>query len=103
MLCKPLTLTVALALAATYATAAPAIVCAVCPSTIFFSGQTRKLTLSREESGDLQCNYDTPAISGFSPTCLYANNGGILLETNAGTACPSVAATKTETSSFCTA
>ena len=39
------------------ATPAPALTtCAVCAPTIFFSGQTRKLTLAREEgSNTLQC------------------------------------------------
>ncbi|PPQ65447.1 hypothetical protein CVT26_000099 [Gymnopilus dilepis] len=60
-----------------------AVSCAVCAPTIFFDGLTRTLTLSREEeSNTLQCNYDTPAISGFSPACLYQNVNGQLIFTN---------------------
>ncbi|KAJ6579677.1 hypothetical protein DFH09DRAFT_1147240 [Mycena vulgaris] len=51
---------------------AAAVSCGVCSPTIFYSGLTRNLTLTREEgSNTVQCNYDTPPISGFSPGCLY--------------------------------
>ncbi|KAF4616797.1 hypothetical protein D9613_008252 [Agrocybe pediades] len=64
--------------------------CPSCPSTITEFGTTYKLTLSREEAGNiLQCNYDNPPISGFSPYCVYQNPAGQLIFSNV--ACPSQA------------
>ncbi|KAF9063846.1 hypothetical protein BDP27DRAFT_1451079 [Rhodocollybia butyracea] len=64
--------------------------CAVCPSSIVFEGQTRTLTLAEEETGNIiQCNYDTPAISGLNPFCVYNNIGGALVFSNTGGACTS--------------
>ncbi|KAK7690097.1 hypothetical protein QCA50_006743 [Cerrena zonata] len=85
------------------ASPAPAVTsCAKCAPTIVFGGVTRTLTLAREEEmNTLQCNYDLPAISGFSPACLYANVNGALLFTNAGSSCPSVATIVTQTSPPC--
>ncbi|PPQ80520.1 hypothetical protein CVT25_001550 [Psilocybe cyanescens] len=55
-----------------FATGAAAVSCAVCAPSITFQGAVRTLTLNRQESGNtVQCNYDTPAIPGFSPGCLY--------------------------------
>ncbi|KAJ7075726.1 hypothetical protein B0H15DRAFT_649753 [Mycena belliarum] len=91
-------LTTAIVLAVVYFSASTsAVSCGVCNATIFFSGLTRTLTLMREEgSNTVQCNYDTPAISGFSPACLYRNVDGVLIFTNTGPtltslpgACPS--------------
>ncbi|KAF8902891.1 hypothetical protein CPB84DRAFT_816935 [Gymnopilus junonius] len=56
-----------------FSTGAAAITCAVCPSSIVFEGLTRTLTTTREDTGNtIQCAYNTPATSGFSPACLYA-------------------------------
>ncbi|KAJ7099848.1 hypothetical protein C8R43DRAFT_1114755 [Mycena crocata] len=80
--------TTALALALTtvsFSNSATAVNCGVCGPTIFFRSLTRTLTLMREEgSNTVQCNYDTPAISGFSPACLYRNVDGVLIFTNTG-------------------
>ncbi|KAF9549175.1 hypothetical protein CPC08DRAFT_769127 [Agrocybe pediades] len=63
--------------------------CAVCPSSITFVF-TQTLTLSRIETGNIiQCNYDNPPISGFSPTCVYDFTSGELIFENA--TCPSQA------------
>ncbi|KAH9475996.1 hypothetical protein JR316_0011563 [Psilocybe cubensis] len=112
----------ALLTALSLATGAAAVTCAVCAPTITFSGVVRTLTLVRQESGNtVQCNYDTPAIPGFSPGCLYGvstrllkmfgngtgkvnvyldlqNVNGALIFTNAGTACPSTIPLVTKTS-----
>ncbi|KAF9461622.1 hypothetical protein BDZ94DRAFT_1263293 [Collybia nuda] len=62
-----------------------AVNCGVCAPTIFFQGQTRTLTLTRQGSGNqVQCNYDSPAIPGFSPGCLYRNVDGQITFTNTG-------------------
>ncbi|KAI0095292.1 hypothetical protein BDY19DRAFT_917159 [Irpex rosettiformis] len=88
----PLALAIAALLGGTTASPTPALTCVSCPPSIVFEGVTRTLTLSREETGNtLQCNYDTPAISGFSPGCLYSNNGGTLIFSNTGGACPNPA------------
>ncbi|KAJ7799681.1 hypothetical protein B0H14DRAFT_2902431 [Mycena olivaceomarginata] len=56
-----------------FSTGAAAVSCGVCAPTI------------REEgSNTVQCNYDTPAISGFSPGCLYRNVDGVVIFTNTG-------------------
>ncbi|KAJ7499923.1 hypothetical protein FB451DRAFT_47497 [Mycena latifolia] len=103
-------LSTALALAVvSFSAGTAAINCGVCNSTIFYSGLTRTLTLMREEGGNtVQCNYDTPAISGFSPGCLYRNVDGVLTFTNTGAtltslpgACPSVIPLITKTTSTC--
>ncbi|KAJ7124437.1 hypothetical protein C8R44DRAFT_875473 [Mycena epipterygia] len=74
-----------LALALTFSAGAAAVSCGVCSPTIVYAGLTRNLTLSREEgSNTVQCNYDTPAISGFSPGCLYRNVDGVVTFTNTG-------------------
>ncbi|KAF4611168.1 hypothetical protein D9613_007344 [Agrocybe pediades] len=74
-----------IALSLSLVTPSVAVSCGVCAPSIFFQGQTRKLTLQREEgSNTVQCNYDTPAISGFSPGCLYRNVDGVLIFTNTG-------------------
>ncbi|KAJ7676156.1 hypothetical protein B0H17DRAFT_128565 [Mycena rosella] len=93
-------LTAALAFVVVSFTASTAAVsCGVCAPTIFYSGLNRTLTLMREEgSNTVQCNYDTPAIAGFSPGCLYrVNVDGVLTFTNTGPtltslpgACPSI-------------
>ncbi|KAJ6544366.1 hypothetical protein B0H19DRAFT_1267642 [Mycena capillaripes] len=81
-------LTIALALAL-FSTSAAAANCGVCSPTILYSGVTRTLTLQREEGGNtVQCNYDSPPITGFSPGCLYRNVDGVRTFTNAGEACP---------------
>ncbi|KAJ7828386.1 hypothetical protein B0H14DRAFT_2812258, partial [Mycena olivaceomarginata] len=60
-----------------FSTGAAAVSCGVCAPTIVYAGLNRTLTLQREEgSNTVQCNYDTPAISGFSPGCLYRNVDG---------------------------
>ncbi|KAF9261831.1 hypothetical protein L218DRAFT_474445 [Marasmius fiardii PR-910] len=55
-------------------------ICARCSNTIVYSGLTRKLTLVRQSSvstlNTVQCNYDSPSISGFSPYCVYNNIDG---------------------------
>ncbi|KAJ7250369.1 hypothetical protein C8J57DRAFT_1355452 [Mycena rebaudengoi] len=63
----------ALALTAiSLAAGASAVNCGVCAPSIVYAGLVRTLTLQREEgSNTVQCNYDTPPISGFSPACLY--------------------------------
>ncbi|KAE9393730.1 hypothetical protein BT96DRAFT_943681 [Gymnopus androsaceus JB14] len=89
------------------------ITCAVCPSTIFYAGLTRRLTSSKEAISPTlgstdQCNYDASGIS-ISPYCLYRacvivatvsklatnillqNPDGELLLSNAGGACPTFA------------
>ncbi|KAJ4467076.1 hypothetical protein J3R30DRAFT_3741541 [Lentinula aciculospora] len=81
-----------------------ATICAVCSKTIAYAGLTRTLTLAKEEeSNTLQCNYDTPAIAGFNPACLYANIGGDLIFSNAGSACPNPASTVVQSATCTTA
>ncbi|KAJ7848926.1 hypothetical protein B0H14DRAFT_3867046 [Mycena olivaceomarginata] len=68
-----------------FSTGAAAVSCGVCAPTIVYAGLNRTLTLQREEgSNTVQCNYDTPAISGFSPGCLYRNVDGVVIFTNTG-------------------
>ncbi|KAJ7166102.1 hypothetical protein C8R46DRAFT_1097082, partial [Mycena filopes] len=77
---------------------AAAVTCGVCSPSIFFKGLTRTLTLQWEEgSNTVQCNYDTPPISGMSPACLYRNVDGAVIFTNTGAtltslpgACPAI-------------
>ncbi|KAG5723013.1 hypothetical protein E4T56_gene8804 [Termitomyces sp. T112] len=80
-----------------------AITCAVCPSSIVYAGLTRRLTLTRYSSslGTVQCNFDSPPISGFSPYCIYRNVDGSLYFTNTGGACPASTTLVTETTSLC--
>ncbi|KAF9461623.1 hypothetical protein BDZ94DRAFT_1299100 [Collybia nuda] len=67
------------------ALSAAAVNCGVCAPTIFFQGQTRTLTLTSQRSGNqVQCNYDSPPIPGFSPGCLYRNIDGQITFTNTG-------------------
>ncbi|KAJ7240002.1 hypothetical protein C8J57DRAFT_1371948 [Mycena rebaudengoi] len=70
----------ALALTAiSLAAGASAVNCGVCAPSIVYAGLVRTLTLQREEgSNTVQCNYDTPPISGFSPACLYRYTPRIL-------------------------
>ncbi|GLB40981.1 hypothetical protein LshimejAT787_0901960 [Lyophyllum shimeji] len=76
-------LALALSVAA-FCGSAAAVNCAVCPSSIFYAGLTRTLTNTLKSTGTLQCNYDSPPISGFSPYCLYSNLDGALVLTNTG-------------------
>ncbi|KAF9257460.1 hypothetical protein L218DRAFT_1006124 [Marasmius fiardii PR-910] len=70
--------------------------CAKCPPTIFYNGLTRSLTFSKEATSSsigstVQCNYDSPPISGISIYCLYQNSDGHVVVTNTGAgsgACP---------------
>ncbi|KAJ7911120.1 hypothetical protein B0H13DRAFT_2328719 [Mycena leptocephala] len=99
----PSYLTTALALAfafVSFSSSAAAVTCAVCPSTIFYQGQTRTLTTTREDTGNtIQCSFNTPAISGFSPACLYGNVNGALTFTNTSpNACPGTATLVSKTS-----
>ncbi|KIK62744.1 hypothetical protein GYMLUDRAFT_260008 [Collybiopsis luxurians FD-317 M1] len=82
---------------------AQAITCVVCPPTIVYAGVTRTLTLAKEDTGNtIQCSYDTPAISGFSPYCYYSNvNGGLILS-NTGGSCPNPGPTTAQSGSSCT-
>ncbi|KAJ7661380.1 hypothetical protein DFH06DRAFT_1467056 [Mycena polygramma] len=102
----PSRLTTAVTLALlSFSAGAAAANCGVCSPTIVYAGLTRTLTLQREEgSNTVQCNYDTPPISGFSPACLYQNVNGVLIFTNTGPtltslpgACPSVIPLVTKT------
>ncbi|KAJ7197003.1 hypothetical protein GGX14DRAFT_671543 [Mycena pura] len=79
-----LSTSVALALAiVSFAPSVSAVSCAVCPASIFYQGLTRTLTLPQQTSGNtLQCNFDTPAISGFNPACVYRNVDGVLIITD---------------------
>ncbi|KAK7676848.1 hypothetical protein QCA50_011497 [Cerrena zonata] len=83
-----------------------ALTCAVCPPTIFFEGQTRFLTLAKEEeSNTLMCDDDRPMIRGLNPFCLYANLGSLIF-TNTGGACPGTPTLETQNhpiNSACTA
>ncbi|KAG7086209.1 hypothetical protein E1B28_002173 [Marasmius oreades] len=84
---------------------ADAKVCARCADTIVYSFQTRQLTLVRQSSvstlNTVQCNYDSPSISGFSPYCVYNNINGSLYFTNTGSACPTPVPTFTVTDTRC--
>ncbi|KAJ7618599.1 hypothetical protein FB45DRAFT_932003 [Roridomyces roridus] len=69
--------------------------CGVCAKSIVYAGQTRTLSLGETENPGnyLQCNYDTPAIQGFNPYCVYQNVNGAFVFTNTGSgtgACPSI-------------
>ncbi|KIK62745.1 hypothetical protein GYMLUDRAFT_242389 [Collybiopsis luxurians FD-317 M1] len=78
-------------------------VCVVCSRTIFYAGATRTLTSGKEEgSNTLQCNYDTPPISGLNPYCYYANINGSLLLSNTGGACPDPGTRVTQPGPACT-
>ncbi|KAJ7166094.1 hypothetical protein C8R46DRAFT_1097058 [Mycena filopes] len=78
--------------------AAALVTCGVCAPSIFFKGLTRTLTSTMEEgSNTVQCNYNTPPISGMSPDCLYRNVDGAVIFTNTGAtltslpgACPAI-------------
>ncbi|KAJ7165892.1 hypothetical protein C8R46DRAFT_1096501, partial [Mycena filopes] len=93
---------VALALVVvSFSSSTVAVSCGVCGPSIFFQGLTRRLTSTRQDTGNaVQCNYETPPISGIAPACVYSNvNGGLLiLVTNAGGACPSTVAVVQEAS-----
>ncbi|KAG6820337.1 hypothetical protein H0H93_001997 [Arthromyces matolae] len=93
-----------LAAASMLTTVSAVVPCAVCPASIFYGGLTRTLTLAFESSvvGYIQCNYDTPAISGFNPYCVYTNLNGALYGSNTNGACPTTATLTTETSGPCT-
>ncbi|KAJ8093967.1 hypothetical protein PM082_009851 [Marasmius tenuissimus] len=80
-------------------------ICARCTDTIVYAGLTRTRTLIRQSSvstlNTVQCNYDSPAISGFSPYCVYNNLNGSLFATNTGGACPSFVPTFTTSDTKC--
>ncbi|GLB40982.1 hypothetical protein LshimejAT787_0901970 [Lyophyllum shimeji] len=109
MLFRSSATTVALALTiASLSGSGAAVFCAVCPPTIFYQGLTRTLTLTKytASAGTVQCNYDTPAIPGKSPGCLYRNLDGQVTFTNTGAtlsslpgACPNPATVITKTTS----
>ncbi|KAF7331049.1 hypothetical protein MVEN_02445200 [Mycena venus] len=81
-----LTSALALALVAvSFSSSAAAVSCGVCAPSIFYQGLTRTLTTQMEDTGNtVQCNYDTPPISGKNPACLYRNVDGVLTFTNTG-------------------
>ncbi|KAJ6579697.1 hypothetical protein DFH09DRAFT_333035, partial [Mycena vulgaris] len=63
----------------------------------FSGGAAAVLCGTRDGSNTLQCNYDTPPISGSSPVCIYRDPDGALVFTNTGPtltslpgACPSI-------------
>ncbi|KAJ7886180.1 hypothetical protein B0H14DRAFT_3431391 [Mycena olivaceomarginata] len=77
-------LTLAL-IAVSFSSSAAAVSCGVCAGSIFYQGLTRTLTVASQDTGNaVQCNYDTPPISGKNPNCVYTNVGGVLTITNTG-------------------
>ncbi|KAG6822508.1 hypothetical protein H0H92_013588 [Tricholoma furcatifolium] len=82
--------------------AAADLVCPVCPASIVYEAETRTLTgiLYTASEGVVQCDYDTPLISGFNPYCLYYNTGALYI-TNTGGSCPSTCTTEVQTTSTC--
>ncbi|KAJ7226625.1 hypothetical protein B0H12DRAFT_240620 [Mycena haematopus] len=102
-----LTSALALALiAVSFSSSAAAVSCGVCPTSIFYQGLTRTLTLAMQDTGNaVQCNFDTPAIAGKNPACVYRNVDGVLTITNTGPtigslpgACPTTVAVVQKTS-----
>ncbi|KAF8173813.1 hypothetical protein K438DRAFT_1850072 [Mycena galopus ATCC 62051] len=72
-------------IAVSFSSSAAAVSCGVCAPSIFYQGLTRTLTLAMQDTGNaVQCNYDTPAIAGKNPACLYQNVNGVLTFTNTG-------------------
>ncbi|KAJ6579678.1 hypothetical protein DFH09DRAFT_1147242 [Mycena vulgaris] len=78
------------ALGLSFSTGAAAVSCGVCSPSIVFNGVILSLTVATQDTGNaVQCNYDTPPISGFNPNCVYGNVSGALIISNIGGACPS--------------